>query len=207
MKGKLLLVGGISSSGKTTLCEQLALKAGVENRRLHHYIFQSAGDRSIPEVLDNWDHFSIEGMKRLIEDSGTFGALSCDHHFAIQPVYDTAYAQGIKVEEDMDEPYQRSLSEGVLRLPEFSDVELCLLLINANPSEILRRRKEQDRAPRSLDPESIRKEIEAEKRFFYESATVIGEQSKPQIYEVSSESGRLDQTFKKVSELCKLGGP
>lgn len=66
MSDKLLLIGGVSCSGKTTICEQLELLYNIGNRRLHNYVFEVAKESEVEDVINKWSDLVPESIRRLI---------------------------------------------------------------------------------------------------------------------------------------------
>jgi len=208
MTSKLLLIGGASAAGKSSLCQELQRQYGVNTRRLHHYALQIAQERKIVNPMEDWNSLVKEGIIRLIEDANRLSILSCDIHFAIQPIFDTAYAQGLETVEDISEPYARGLPMQIMdAFASATNTGLFLILIEAANNEILQRRKREQtmlgKHPRSLNPISIERELDRERTLFYETAGNIKLYLQPIVRSVSNLNYQLQET---VSQIARIAG-
>lgn len=199
---RLALIGGISAVGKSTLCRLLSEKSRVLNKRLHHYIFNVANEEGISDLSANWDSLAKEAVSRLCEDTFRMGPISCDIHFAVQPNLDTAYAQGLDFQEDInEEEYIRGLNSFILQGFSGRDVSLYAVLLEADPEEILHRRRMElevlGKKPRSLNLSSIEREGIYERKYFEETVDEL----KPlvELYVERINNGNLQKSFKEIS--------
>ena len=168
---------------------------GIENKRLHHYIFNLAKQRGIMDVDSSWDSLAREGILLLGRDAVKTRGLACDIHFAIQPKFDTSYAQGIKMEEDLNEQYVRAQNSFILQGLSGLDVALHIVLLSVGPNEILERRKYEQKflgkKPRSLNIQSIKKEVIYEEKFFKEISAEARRYVSTQARIVNNKKGKL----------------
>ena len=200
MTGKLVLIGGVSGVGKTTLAERLCRVMGCPNIRIHNYVLKIAKERMV-DPIKKWDSLLRKSVPLIIEDVERWQFAVCDYHFAIQPRYDTAYAVGEIIEEDLNEPYVKGLCDAVLKIDEWSKIRVYPLLLDAPTNHILSRRKRacNIKRPRSLNPKSIEVEKKYERQYFEEARNLLDENhgySKV----VKNKEGSFEQTFKGVLE-------
>jgi len=208
--GKLLLIAGASGTGKTSVCDSLSREYGMSHRRHHEYVIELAKKNgvSLEELSQRWNDFSAEGLKLLLLDAMKSNIGICtDKHLAVQPVFDTNYARGIRMEEDLNEPYERGLSDVELKLPEFRDVDLYFFLMESSPEEILRRRLDlkDKKAPRSLNPVSIVQEMKHEYKYFLEACELLSHYSRPNVSVISNGDGKISETIRRISEILWIG--
>src|SRR3989344_5241837 len=137
MKSKLLLLGGVSCSGKTAVCERMGELYGIPNQRLHDHVLRLGIGRSIDYIIENWNEFTPQAMRAIIEEAKRAGILTLNKHFSVQPKLDTAYALGREFDEEIEEPYIMGLEGEVLRLPEYADIDLYMFLIDSDPQSVL----------------------------------------------------------------------
>lgn len=207
MKAKLILLGGVSSSGKTAICSSLNQRYSIENKRLHNYVLAIANEENLGDLSSEWDNLAPEAMRRLVEDVKLEKIVTCDIHFAVQPILDTAYALGREYVEDINEPYVKGVNDRVLQISELSEIELYMLFVDSNVDEVLKRRKDsaEVKKPRSLNPRSIGQEIEFERKYFEEAADVASEYTTLHVYIIRNKECSYEATLKQIEELCELG--
>ncbi|MDI6737133.1 MAG: hypothetical protein QME12_01290 [Nanoarchaeota archaeon] len=210
MPGKLIILGGVSSVGKTTLCRQIESAYGIANKRLHSYIFEAAKLKPMDEILANWNRFMPDAVNLLVRDAGLEGALTCDIHFAVQPKLDTAYAMGTYFVEDINEPYICGIEEDALKSFNGHNLSLYMLLFEADVDEVISRRIEEEKKgtkkPRSLNRQSLENEMFYEREYFYKAAGIAIKYINPVVDVIKNENGRLDRTLERLVQICNLGG-
>lgn len=207
MSNKLLLIGGVSCSGKTTICEQLKLINNIGNRRLHNYIFEVARERGVEDVISRWSDLVPESMCRLIHNAQLERILTCDIHFAVQKNLDTAYALSKDFVEDINEPYIKGVEDNVLQVFESFNIAPYLLLLDSTVDEVLRRRTElvKSKKQRSLNPLSIWKEKFYEKKYFNEVANILIQYKNSNVHVIRNKDGELSKTLDKIVQICDIG--
>ncbi len=208
MPSKLLLIGGVSCSGKTTICEQLKLIYDIGNRRLHNYVLELAREKGIENAIGRWSDLAPESMRRLICDVQSGGSLTCDIHFSVQQNVDTAYALGKDFVEDINEPYIKGVEDKVLQVFESFNIDLYLLLLDSAVKEVWGRRKElaKNKKQRSLNPLSIKREKFYEKKYFDEAANVLIQYTNVNVSIVRNTDGELPKTLDEIVQICDIGG-
>ncbi len=200
---KLILLGGASSSGKTAFTRRLTRDFCIPNLRFHNYLLDYAKREGIDPIA-NWNNISPIAMRALLRDCNLEVVVSSERHFAIQPKLDTAYAKGLKIEEDINEPYVKGFEDDLLRMPEFSEIDIRMILVDAETDELLRRRerRKNSKKPRSLNRLSIQREREFERKYFFEAAKTLGVGDRARVL-VNSE-GRFDQVYEQLKDHCNL---
>jgi len=200
---RIILLGGASSCGKTTLCTMLTEDFGIPNLRLHRYILGHAKREGIDPVA-NWDNISPIAMRALLKDCALEGTVVSDKHFAIQPIWDTAYALGLDIAEDIEEPYVKGFIDSSLQIPEFLGVDVRMVLIDTESNQLLERRRRiiNTKKPRSLDKLSIQREREFERRYFLEAAKILGVSASATT--LMNEEGKLDSVYDQLKYHCDL---
>ncbi len=174
MSTKLLLLGGASAAGKSTLCSIAEKEFGMKKYRMVWSMIEVAFKRGIKydDVTKNWNELSKEAtevfIKKVKHNDGTL----CDTHFAIQIGIDNALALDLPFEEDIDEPYIRGFGEPFCSKINDAVDELYFILLQASPQDLLERRQlreQQGIRSRSLNPVSILRETYFESRYFDEA--------------------------------------
>ncbi|MBU2639132.1 MAG: hypothetical protein KKG75_00310 [Nanoarchaeota archaeon] len=201
MKGKFVLIGGVSGVGKTTLAKRLCEVMGGSNIRFYHYILETARKKGIKNPGPVWELLLEESLPLIIEDIEREKFAVCDHHFAVQPIYDTAYALGELGVEDLDEPYTKGLHDGALKMYGWSRITVYPILLDAPTEHILSRRESLSniKRPRSLNPLSVDREREYERRYFEEAADLLNGGDR-NLMVAENKEGDFEQTFESVLE-------
>lgn len=174
MSTKLLLLGGASAAGKSTLCRIAEKEFGLKKYRVVWSMIEVAFKRGIKydDVTKNWNALSKEAAEGFIEKIKQNDGTLCDTHFAIQIGMDNALVFDLPFEEDIDEPYIRGFGEPFCSKINDAVDELYYILLRASPQDLLERRQlreQQGIRSRSLNPVSILKEAYFESKYFDEA--------------------------------------
>jgi adenylate kinase len=200
MKPKLVLIAGISGTGKTSLCQKISNMLGWQHLRIHPYVLDLAKKKNIENPSDIWNSLLLESIPYFIADIQRYSRCCTDHHLAVQPKYDTSYALGLDTKEDLNEPYEKSLCNEVLSLKDWGDVHVYPILLESTTEEILVRRARLSniKKPRSLNPESINKEREFERKYFLDACSSLAKNNECTELILPNEEGRFMESFKRT---------
>ncbi len=200
MTSKLVLIGGVSGVGKTTIANRLSRVLGCPNIRIHPYVLKLANDRGIKNPINSWDRLFQDCMPKFIQDIEKWEIAVCDHHFAVQPIYDTAYALGQDLSEDLREPYVKSFCDDSLKIKDWSRVVVYPTFLDAPADKILARRARLSniKKPRSLDLRSIDNERTHEQRYFDEARVLFKISCGDLGIRLENREGELEETFKNL---------
>ena len=205
-KGKLIIIGGTSSSGKTTICDYLKDTYQILNRRIHKYMLKEFEKNNVQYTMDNWEKMLPNIIKKIIKFAEINHTITCDKHFAIQPKLDTAYATKQNYIEDTNEPYIKGINDCHWTLPEFSSVNIYMILMQSKTTDILLRRNKSAKIkqPRSIHTKSIEKEKMFEEKYFAEAANITSKLHNARITKINNSQGNLEQTIKNIINFCEI---
>ena len=202
MKSKLLLLGGVSCVGKTSLCKQISDMHGWQHLRIHPYVLNLARKEGISDLNEHWNSLVYKIVPELVEDIQNYSGCCIDIHFAVQPKYDTSYALGLDVEEDINEPYEKGLCDEFFQNAKLNELEVSSILLESEASEILCRREKltQIRKPRSVNIESIKRETYYENLYFKLASDIMKKYVGGKSYILNNKEGYFEDTTKKSLE-------
>jgi broad specificity phosphatase PhoE len=168
---KVMLVGGASATGKSTLCDVLAGDGTWRKCKMIWSVLEAAFESGVAyeHISENWNLLKHAGSRKFTAQIKEHDAVISDLHFAIQINLDSALALDRDVEEDIDEPYVAGLGEPFASEIAAAADEVYMVLLHSPPEELLARRKARVARGirvRSVHPASILREQYFERQMF-----------------------------------------
>lgn len=178
--GKLIIVGGASGTGKSTLAKSLDQQGIAVYKRIHKFAFNIAEEIrcDVKAVFNQLDRYVPELMKRMIAFTIEHRCAVSDLHFAIQPKADTILLLGGKVSDAMlmEESYRPAFTAKDLAMVTDSNIALIPILIVCDIDELTAREmKTVDKvSAKSPNREIIQKECVAELEIYLSIVHQLG---------------------------------
>lgn len=203
---ELIVMGGCSKAGKSTLIEEYSKRHSLKNGRMFDYILRASRDENRPDITKDYIYLEMSAVKRLTDDCRKEGALILDVHYAIQPIRDTARALRKSEHPHDSETYELSMSEEAIKRAA-TELKIHALCLTTSPEIVVERRKQshklRDVVPRSLDIRDIQEEIKYESIFF-QAFCQIANTIRPIKLNMVDNSKDLESTIKYMESL-KIG--
>lgn len=183
-KNKLILIGGVSGTGKSTLANLLDSRGIATHKRIHEFAFDIAKeiDVGIENIFNQWNSHLPEIIARTVDYSIQNSPIVSDVHFAIQPSADTTFLIEGRVDDNLllREDFRPAFTAEDLAKIANSNIKLILVLITCSIDELLSRRKKmlhQNLPVRSLNRDIIEKECLAEMQVYMSLINQLGQNS------------------------------
>lgn len=200
---ELIVMGGCSKAGKSTLIEEYSKRHSLKKGRMFDYILRASRDENRPDIKKDYIHLEMPAVRRLTDECHKERALILDVHYAIQPIRDTARALQESQQPYAFETYELSMSEEAIKRIA-KELEIHALCLTASPEIVVERRKQSHKLnnvePRSLDIRDIEEEIKYECLFFEEFCK-IANQIRPIKLNMVDNSKDLESTIKYMESL------
>ena len=145
-KRRLIVVGGASKSGKSTLLQGLHMRKDVPVVRKLDLVLAAGRASGLEDSasLVRWSDLEAEAFRSLASGNGP-PALLLDQHFAVQPCLDGRFALGLPSTEDNDEPYLFAYcAQSMAAIASAFTVDV--VLVEASAEVLLARRLAAERA-------------------------------------------------------------
>ena len=178
---KLVFIGGVAGTGKTSTTTALVNLLGAIPARFHESFFRVAEAIGVPRTqaftspqvdeLSVWQDYA----ERIQANRVTISEI----HYALQPVRDSAAALGSDARETLwpHEDFVTSFTSEMLQFLVGKNIKVLLVLLRATPETALMRLIARDGPKaRTQSVHSMAKEIAAEEHYFAELASGKGVQ-------------------------------
>lgn len=162
----LMLIGGASGVGKTTLARALGKQGLAVYKKIHNLALDIARETGagVKVAIEQMDDSVV--IEKFITLAREYHCVVSDLHFAIQPRTDTIILAEGKVEDEkllVAEEYVSAFEVAELSAIRGCGITLVPILITCDISSLLRRRsKDTTRTPKSLSREIVQRECAAE---------------------------------------------
>lgn len=162
----LVLIGGASGVGKTTLARALEKQGLAVYKKVHDLAIDIAREMGtdIKTAIEQMDDLVL--IEKLISLAREYHSIVSDLHFAIQPRTDTIILAGRRVEDEKllaTEEYVPAFKVADLGMVISCGITLVPILITYDTSNLIRIRfQDTTRAPRSLERTIVQRECAAE---------------------------------------------
>jgi Holliday junction resolvasome RuvABC ATP-dependent DNA helicase subunit len=192
----IILIGGASGVGKTTLAEVLDKRGVAVYKKIHGIALDIAGKMgtSVKTALEQMDDYVI--IEKFIALAREYRCVVSDLHFAIQPRADTTFLTEGKVEDEnllATEEYVPAFEVAELSTITDRGMALVPILITCDISDLIQRRSQDTtRIPRSLNRTIVQQECAAEMEIYLSITRQLG--LKPQIFV------NMDSQFDKLKD-------
>jgi hypothetical protein len=195
-----IFVGGPAASGKTTVINQLLKSVPSFYYRPSQAFFDIAHEKNITHD----DVFNIANMDEaealFIKVCMSHELVIGDVHYAIQPVRDSFFASGTKVQ-DISEKYVASISSNLINSLSCNNIRILSILLYADPKILFKRAFDRQQSGcqqlRAFSLDDVKTEVNAE----IEQWKILSSFS--QIRSLSFDTGNCDQN-KITEDICKF---
>jgi cytidylate kinase len=167
----VVFIGGPAGAGKTSIVAHIAKTLDAATHRPHQAFLAVAANRAVPPKRA----FDLEYVPEL-EIWATYrrwceqeSLTVADVHYAIQPTRDSAAGIGADPREELWpwEPYVPAYTKEFIRYLEQARIVVGLVLVTAEPNELVRRLSNRDGGrARSQRASSMAAELAAEQTYF-----------------------------------------
>ena len=199
----IVLLGGCSKSGKSTLVQEIYASTFWSNGKRHE-IVMAEGKRLSMDYKKNFDLLELEAIKTLKSSPTKEDLYIMDMHFTYQPALDSAYAFDGKVLHDKEQ-YLMTVSQAAIE-SYAEHFNIMVVYLYATPETILNRRIElakQGKLMRSLDLNNIKEEMQHEQEkalIFYEQTARLNPHTS---YRAVNNASDTRKAAKSITELIK----